>query len=85
MFIANKINNIESGNKLIKKFAKSKTIKLSKSKKLKSEKLAKPKKLSKSKNLSKFDIKKARLNFLNLNARIIFNCLQLVFIKTVIL
>ena len=66
ILIINKINNIENDYKLIEKFVKSKTWKLSKLKKLfKLRKLSKflnlaksGKKLSKNRNSSNFSIKK---------------------------
>ena len=82
MLATNKVASINSGDKLIEKFIKPKTGKLSKSQKSKSEKLAKSKKLSKNENLSKFATKKAEPGFLTSNT---INCLWLTFIKVLIL
>ena len=59
--------------------------KLFKSRKLKSQKLAKSKKPLKNRNSSKFNTKKARSRFLTFNTKTIFNCLWLIFTKTLIL
>ena len=59
-----------------------KSQKLSKSRKSKSEKLAKYKKFSKSEKSPHFDAIKAKPSFLNLHAKTVFICLQLVFFKT---
>ena len=83
IFAAYKIGDIDSNSddKLIEKFMKTKTRKLSKNQKLsksrksKSEKLAKSKKLSKNRNLFKFIIRKTRPNFLVFDVKTIFNCL----------
>ena len=81
IFAANKASGVEDGNKLIEKFIKLKTRKLSKSRKLsklgklKSEKLIKSKKLSKIRNCPNFGIGKIKLSFLISNTKIIFNCL----------
>ena len=78
MFAANKVDDVESGNKLLEKYKKllktkklSKGLKLFKSKNWKIEKLSKSQKLaklrktlSKSRNLPNLDIKKNGLSFL---------------------
>ena len=87
LLAANKINSIKDNNKSIKKYRKlSKVRKLVKGLKLfKSQKLAKSrKKLSKSENLSNFDTKKNKPSFFTFDAKTIFNCLWLAFIKALI-
>ena len=64
-----------------KKSEKSKGQKLTKSQKSKGEKLKKP---SKSRNLPNFNTMETRPSFLTSDARIVFNCLRLVFTKTLI-
>ena len=59
MLIINETGNIKNSNKLIEKFIKPKTRKLSKSKKLKSKKLAKFKKLLKMKICLNMMLKKS--------------------------
>ena len=82
--VNSKVDRFGSNNiKHAKKSEKSK--KLSKSRKSDSEKLAKSKKLLKSENSSNFDTKKAELTFLTFDAKTDFNCLQLIFTKTLIL
>lgn len=78
MLIANKNGGFEDGNKLIKKFAKLKTRKLSIF-----QKLVKFQNLSKSKNSLKLDAKKAGISFLTSGTSKI--CLLLIFIKALIL
>ena len=74
------------GEELVKKSGKlSKGLKLSKSGNSKGKILTKFKKLSKIGNLPNFDAKKASLSFLTLEARPIFNHLQLTFIEAPIL
>ena len=68
-----------------KKLRKLKDQKLAKSQKLSKLRKSKSEKLSKSKNLSNFDATKARVSFLTLNARTVFNRLLLAFTKTLIL
>ena len=82
MLAANEVDNIEDGNKSIKKYEK-----LLKIRKLsKSQKLAKSrKKLLKSGNLPNFNAKKNKPSFLTPNARTAFNYLQLAFTKALIL
>ena len=79
----NKINRFSIGNNNMEYAKKSRKLK---SKKLfKSQYLAKSRKmLSKKKNLPNFNTKKAGLNFLIFNTKIIFNYLWLVFTKTLI-
>ena len=81
MLIINELDGIEGDDELIKKFIKSKIGKLSKFQKW----IKLKKKSSKNKNLPRFNIKKIRSSFLTSNTRIIFNYLQLIFIKTLIL
>ena len=53
--------------------------------KLKNKQLAKSKKRAKSENLFKFNARKIKSSFLTPNAKTIFNCLRLAFIKAFIL
>ena len=83
----NKIGGVKNGNKLIEKSEKllkigklSKNLKLSKSEKSKNENLSKSRKPLKSRNLFKFATKKVKPGCLTLDARTIFNRLQLTFI-----
>ena len=89
VFITNKINNIEDGDKLIRKYGKLlkigkllNSLKLFKIKNLKSKKLFKSqklaklrKKLSKSGKLCNFNTRNNSLSFLISNIRIAFNYL----------
>ena len=81
IFVINKVHNIESSDKSIKKCEK-----LSKTRKLfKSQKSAKSKKkLSKSRNLPNFNAKENGPSFWTLNAKTTFNYLSLAFINVLI-
>ena len=76
---------IEKGRKLLKTRKLSKGLKLSKSRNSKDKKLDKSKKLLKSSNSPNFNTKKAGPSFLTSKARGVFNYLQLVFTKALIL
>ena len=73
MFISNKLGSVKSDNKLIKKFKKPKTGKLSKFQNL-----------LKSSNIPKFDAKEVRPSLLTFDIKKIFNCLWLAFTNTLI-
>ena len=85
VFTINEVGDIESYNKLIEKFVKPKTRKLSQSQNPKTKKLAKPKKLSKSRNLLNFVVKKVETSFPTIDTKTTFNCLWLTFTKASIL
>ena len=81
VFITDEVDGVEGGDESIEKYGKlSKTGKLSKSQKLAKSR----KKSSKSGNLPNFNTKKNGPSFLTLDARMVFNHLQLAFTKALI-
>ena len=86
MLAANKVGDVEGGNKSIEKYGKlSKGLKSSKSGYSKGKKSVKSKKPSKNGNSPIVGSKKAGPSFLTLKIRVVFDQLRLAFIKALIL